>query len=147
MLPILTEAPSELLSPTSTSPSANVDETDVILASNVTDLSRSGTSDPVCKGEINPNHVSPLHSAEGTELDISLDQSAESARKRHNYSQLRKIAQKREMPVLDEDDLDECFVRGSYTFSHLLFSMWSKRLFQDQAPVASRSTRRITTFS
>jgi hypothetical protein len=32
--------------------------------------------------------------------------------KQHNYSQLKKIARQRVMPVLDEADLEESFVRG-----------------------------------
>ena len=123
MLPVLTDTPSDLFPPTSASLSANVDETDVILASNATDLICSGVSDPVCLDEINPDHEFTLDLAEEMGLDVSLDQSADSSRKRHNYSQLRKIAQKREMPVLDEDDLDECFVRGTSTSTHLLLAI------------------------
>lgn len=35
-----------------------------------------------------------------------------SDKKSLNYSQLKKVARKRVLPELNEDDLEECFVRG-----------------------------------
>lgn len=54
------------------------------------------------------------HDEDGLREDASddVDNNQVSAR-RHNYSQLKKVAKKRVMPTLNEDDLEESFVRGT----------------------------------